>query len=469
MLFRSHSLWQPQYGTASPRVGFAYDLSGNGRTSIRGGAGISYERNFGNVTFNVIQNPPNYAVVVLTGSADRPIQVTSSNAGPLAGSSGSVPLPPTSLRHVDQNIRTAQTQFYSLALEHQLTANAVLSLQYAGARGLHLYDVKNINGLGSGNVFAGDPITDANGNVALTRLNNQYSNINNRGSNGDSYYHAMNVQFQATDLCHTGLSLVGNYTLSHATDELSTSFSETNNAYFLLGYMDPFKPALDHGSGDLDIRHRLVIAPIYRTPFFANDHGVLNQAFHGWQIAGIYTVRTGTPFPYFDSSNDSQAGQGYNVPRYTPTAPIAQHTFKSTNGANGGGRNSYVIGNLPPATSFTNPALAIPGFPNGISDWGPYPSAMTARNAFRGPGAWNLDSALSKTFPIGERINLVFRAEGFDIFNHHNLYIQESLDDVANVGDGVPVPITASKGGIGNNGGANDERRFGQFSLAINF
>jgi hypothetical protein len=66
-------------------------------------------------------------------------------------------------------------------------------------------------------------------------------------------------------------------------------------------------------------------------------------------------------------------------------------------------------------------------------------------------------------------MNLVFRAEGFDVFNHHNLYIQESLDDVANTGYGAPLPITASKGGIGNNGGANDERRFGQFSLAINF
>ena len=191
---------------------------------------------------------------------------------------------------------------------------------------------------------------------------------------------------------------------------------------------------------------------------------MLKQALFGWQIAGIYTVRTGTPFPYFDSTNDTQAGAGYNVPRYTPASGhIPSHTFKSTNGASGNGNNTYVIGNLPEAVSFGNPALG------GISDWGPYPLNMTARNSFRGPGGWNVDAALSKTMPIHERVNLVFRAEGFDVFNHHNLYIQESLDDVANVGYGVPVPITASKGGIGNNGGANDERRFGQFSLAVNF
>jgi Carboxypeptidase regulatory-like domain len=473
----AHGLWKPQYGTVSPRVGFAYDVFGNGRTSVRGGVGISYERNFGNVTFNVIQNPPNYAVIVLNGSAKFPIPITSSNAGPLAGTAAppsslcypAACLPPTSLRNVDENIRTAQTQFYSLAVEHEVVPNTIVSLQYAGARGLHLYDVKNINGLGSGNVFAGDPLSDANGNVALTRLNNQYSNINNRGSDGDSYYHALNVQFQSTNLHHTGLSLVANYTLSHATDELSTSFSETNNAFFLLGYMDPFDPKLDHGSGDLDVRHRLVIAPIYRTPYYAGGHNAMKQALFGWQLTGIYNVRTGTPFPYFDSTNDAQAGQGYNVPRYTPTAPISQHTFKSTNGANGGGTNTYVIGKLPAATSFSNPNLVVPGFANGISDWGPYPTNMTARNAFRGPGGWNLDTAVSKTIPVHERVNLVFRAEGFDLFNHHNLYIQESLDDVANVGYGVPVPVTASKGGIGNNGGANDERRFGQFSLAVNF
>jgi Carboxypeptidase regulatory-like domain len=463
-----HGLWSPQYGTVSPRIGFALDLFGNGRTSLRGGFGISYERNFGNVTFNVIQNPPNYAVIVLNGSATNPIPVTSSNTGPLSGSSGSVPLPPTSLRNVDQNIRTAQTQFYSLALEHELATNTVLSLEYAGSRGLHLYDIKNINGLGSGNVFLGDPLSDGQGNVALTRLNNQYSNINNRGSGGDSYYHALNIQFQTTDLHHTGLSLVANYTLAHATDELSTSFSETAGS-FNLGYTNPFDPFLDHGNGDLDIRNRLVIAPIYRTPYFANGQSRLKQALFGWQVAGIYTVRTGTPFSYFDSTNDSQAGQGYNIPRYVPTSPVPQHTFTTTNGASGQGINAYVIANLPAATSFGNPALTIPGFPNGISDWGPYPAAMTARNSFRGPGAWSFDAAVSKTIPIHEQINLVFRAEGFDLLNHHNLYIQETRNDVANVGNGVPLPITASKGGVGNNGGANDERRFGQFSLAINF
>ena len=140
---------------------------------------------------------------------------------------------------------------------------------------------------------------------------------------------------------------------------------------------------------------------------------MLKQALFGWQIAGIYSVRTGRPFPYFDSTNDSQAGQGYNVPRYTPSHSYLQaHVQVDQWSQTGMGTTPIVIGNLPPAVSFSNPALAIPGFPDGISDWGPYPANMTARNAFRGPGAWNLDTAVSKTLPIHERVNLVFRAEG---------------------------------------------------------
>jgi len=481
-----HSLWNPTYGAISPRVGFAYDVFGNGRDSIRGGYGIAYERNFGNVTFNVIQNPPGYAVVVVNNQ-----RVTNSNAGPLAGnaaptSSPCYPaacLPPTSLRHVDQNIKTAQTQFWSLAVEHQLTNSTVLSLQYVGARGVHLYDIKNYNGLGGGNALLGDPNVDpVSKNYGLTRLNNQYSNANNRGSNGASNYQGLNIQFQTMNLRRTGLGLVTNYTWAHALDNLSTTFSETNNA-FSLGYTNPFNPSIDYGNGDLDVRHRFVIAPVYAEPFFKNRRNLLGQVAGGWQVSGIYQLHTGAPFSYFDFTNNFS---GYNVARYTTTQNIPQHTFKSIpSGASGGGSNTYVIGQLPAATSWGNPKLMPPSsasptkpdlanYPNGISDWGPWPANMVQRNSLRGPGLWNLDLAMTKTFPVTEHVNVEFRAEGFNILNHHNLYLQEALNDVATnsttdaSGNVFPL-VVGSKGGIGNNGGANDERRFGQFALKVNF
>ncbi len=458
-------LWNPQYGTVSPRLGFAYDVFGNGKTSLRGGYGISYERNFGNVTFNLIQNPPSYAVIVLKPSTQNGIPVPVTNSNTLTGATPTVALPPTSLRHVDQNIRTAQTQFHSLSIDQQLGRGTVLEVSYNGARGTHLYDIKNYNIPGSGNLYLGDPITDpVSGNKALTPLNPQYSNDNNRGSSGDSYYNSMNVQFTTQDIRHSGLSLVVNYTLAHALDDLSTTFSETaGSSAFTLGYTNPFNPGLDHGNSDFDIRHRFVVAPIYRTPFFGKDKGgYLAQLLGGYEVTGIYTLRSGTPFNFYDSTNDSS---GYGVPRYNPATPVTQHTFKSIPaGQTGGGINTYTLtgpATLPVDVPFGNPGLL------GVSDLGPYPSTMMARNSFRGPGAYNLNVSVSKTFPIHERFNFELRAEGFDVTNHHNLYIQETTLDAANF-PGTNPQVTAGKGGTGQNPTA-DERRFLQFAGKINF
>ena len=166
-----------------------------------------------------------------SSSRARPVNpvVTNSNSGPLSGSSGSVALPPTSLRHVDQNIRTAQTQFHSFSVDQQLARGTVVEISYNGARGIHLYDIKNYNIPGSGNYYLGDPIKDPiTGNSALTYANPTVLQRQQPRLQRRLYYNAINVQLTTTDIHHTGLSIVANYTFGHALDDLSTTFSETS-------------------------------------------------------------------------------------------------------------------------------------------------------------------------------------------------------------------------------------------------
>src|SRR6266403_301165 len=124
---------------------------------------------------------------------------------------------------------------------------------------------------------------------------------------------------------------------------------------------------------------------------------------------------------------------------------------------------------LPGADSTCNPAWL-----GCIETFGPFPANMTARNAFRGPGAWNADFALGKSFQLTERMSLDFRAEMFNIFNHHNMYVNGYVNDAA--GSGSSFTVVGKKGGLGSlagssivTGNPSDERRFGQFALRLNF
>jgi len=468
--------WAPRYGTPAPRVGFAYDLFGNGTSSLRGGYGISYERNFGNVTYNASFNPPGSAVVNDTCGANTPtctVAVTNNNQGPLGLPGPPQALPPVELRVPDPNINVAQTQFWSLALQQQLGPKSVLEVSYSGAKGTHLYDIENLNLAGAANVYLGAPTTTncpgpyaftSPTGVCLYRPNDQYSNINLRGSLGQSSYNAMNVKYTMNNLGNSGVYLVANYTWSHSLDNISSTFSDSlqggSGDIGSLGYTNVTDPKLDYGNSDYDIRNRFVLSPVWQTPWFKSGSGLERQALGGWTVSGIFTARSGIPFTIYDYSN---VVNFYTIPRLTPGSPITSYSVASNPTNIGVNTFSGLTVPLPASFAPLNSIL-------GISDFGPYPVNMTARNAFRGPGAWNFDAAVGKNFKLSERFNMEFRAEGFDVFNHHNFYVN-TTDLYYDGPTTTPLTVTELKGGLGNlaTGGNHDERRFGQFSLRLNF
>lgn len=461
-------LWNPSYKNFAPRVGFAIDPTGQGKTSIRAGYGISYERNFNNVTFNVIQNPPNYAVVSLVAGKDVPtLPITTDNAGPLAGSSGTKALPGVSLRAPNQDIATAYAHVYSLSVQQELHPNTLLELVYSGSRGVHQYTIGNINNIGSGIIYGGaDPTLNPN-----ARLNSQYTNINARDSQGTSSYNGLTASFRSANLLNSGFDIGANYTWSHALDDLSATFSNADNSLLInLGLLDPYNPGLDYGSADYDSRHRVVVNAVWNIPFWTKSKSrVMSSLLGGWSAATIYSFRTGTPYTVYDCTNAVAA-----CPRWIPTQSVVSSASSNPIPT---GINVFNIMALPGVSATTvgnyiNPLV-------GVSDYGdctvpgqgqtqlcPFPANMTHRNAFTGPDNWNLNFAGYKSFKITERFSMQVRGELFNLLNHHNFYIFGPVD----VSSLTPF-VEAKKGGLAGAGfgGTPDERRNVQLAIRLNF
>jgi hypothetical protein len=422
------ALWQSDKNNFAPRIGVAWDVFGDGKTSVRGGYGIGYERNFGNVTFNVIQNPPNYGVVSLLAGTDVPsIAVTTNNAGPLAGSSGTKVLPVVSLRWVRPDIVTAYSHFYSAGIQHELFSRTVVGIEYTGSAGEKLYSLENYNRTGFGTQYLG---SRANLPAAIggttSRLNGQYGNINARANGGLSRFNAMIASIDSTNFRNSGLQLTAKYRYSVARDNLSSTFSQSANN-FNLGLLDPFNPKLDYGYADFDIRHTFTSGFNWELPWAKGSSGLARQIFDGWSFNGVFTAGTGTPFTFFDCTN------GITVClRLVPTGSLK--TSGSGTGPDSGegvpNRFKYIDLKGQTTSSFTDLS--------GGVEVGPYPSNMTKRNAFRAPGFWNLDTGFYKKFFLGEKYQLQFRAEMYNTFNHANLFISASELDISSI-DFIPA------------------------------
>ncbi|MBA3322791.1 MAG: TonB-dependent receptor [Pyrinomonadaceae bacterium] len=427
-------LWRPDKNNFAPRVGFAWDVTGDGKTSLRGGYGVSYERNFGNVTFNVIQNPPGYAVVSLNAGVEVPsLSISRNNAGPLAGSGTTIRLPVVSLRHVREDIRNAYAHFWSGAFERELGRGTVASVEYSGSAGRSLYSLENINRRGTGPVYLGSNTETPTG-VSTTRLIGDYSNINTRANNGYSNYHALVFGLESNNFRDRGLQFTARYTLSSAKDNLSSTFSDSF-ANANLGLLDPFDPQLDYGFADFDARHRFVSSFNYEIPYFNSvDSSLVRNLLGGFSLTGIFTARTGNPFTVFDCTT----GRDGACHRYIPSGGTVN--FNGSGNPASVGANSFSYLQLPPGVHYSNPDAGLV-----TGSVGPFPAEMTRRNAFRGPGFWNMDMGLYKRIRFSEKYSLQLRLETFNVFNHSNLFIAPGSLDISGFGSDASF-IPAQRG-----------------------
>jgi hypothetical protein len=412
-----HSVFSnPTYHNFEPRLGFAWDPFGNAKTSIRGGFAI----------FDVLPLP------YLLGQF-------ATNTAPFTENGTANPLPPGSfptgafnilannaasnlglrIPYIQPNPKRDYLMQWNINIQRQLASDLTGSIAYVGSRGVHMiFRADDINTTQPINGTTPPYLWPAPGTG--TQISPSIGRMDTLQWNNDTYFHGLEVQIEKR-MSH-GFQVQGSYTWSRAIDGGDGSIASdsfVNSIPSLLYFLPKYRRA----PSDFNITHNLTINYLWNIPTSKSLQGPVAWLAKGWQLGGIMQIKTGLPFTPLiggdpiglKSSNpfaypDRLTGPGCSAP------------------VNPGNANNYIKLNcfaLPVATP-SIAALCVPFTPtvNGV----PTPISGTCsnllgtggRNEIYGPGLVDFDFSAVKDTHIGERFDVQFRAEIFNLFNRTN-------------------------------------------------
>ncbi|MBS1821817.1 MAG: carboxypeptidase regulatory-like domain-containing protein [Acidobacteria bacterium] len=402
-----------------PRVGFAYDVLGTGKTVVRGGYGYMADQPATNVATGLASNTP-FSAPVTYNSSTAPIPLTNLYAS--AAASG------LTINTIERNFKNAYTQSYNLNLQQEFPGGIAMQIGYFGSVGRHLRGRRNLNqpvgGVRPYLVLSGSsPIAPG------TAVNSNFNDVSNVGS---SSYNALWV---------TGRKNLGRGVQFNATYNWSKSMDLNSlGSQGVYVFQDSNNPASNLGPSDFDVRNRISGTAIYDLPFKGN------RLFEGYRLSGILQWQTGNPIEIANSGVAATVnGLTGNTTTVRPNlaGPIVTSKTRLANG-NVGWISSTVCPASGPVAgcSFVN----VNGFGN------------LRRNTAIGPGFADVDLSLEKNTKLTERLTWQMRVDAFDALNHPSFGQPVRLDTSTSFGQ-----ISATRFAVSDLGSSRQLQLAGKF------